>query len=56
MDLAAVWTRFTVEEKATVEPLHYAPFRRAGCVAAFALWSIWDATHPITEPPDRAPS
>jgi hypothetical protein len=29
VDLAAVWTRFTVEEKATVEPLHYAPFRRA---------------------------
>ncbi|HEX4625423.1 MAG TPA: MFS transporter [Solirubrobacteraceae bacterium] len=28
----------------------------AGCVAAFALWSIWDAKHPITEPPERAPN
>jgi predicted MFS family arabinose efflux permease len=29
VEIAAVWTRFTQEERATLEPLRYAPFRRA---------------------------
>jgi predicted MFS family arabinose efflux permease len=28
----------------------------AGCVGLYAVWSIWDARHPITEPSERASS
>jgi MFS family permease len=41
VDLAAVWTRFTVEEKATVEPLHYAPFRRAFAARSVSSAGSW---------------
>ena len=45
MDLAAVWTRFTVEERATVEPLHYGRGRMlglffAGYLAALSIGAL----------------
>ncbi|HEX3316398.1 MAG TPA: hypothetical protein VHR88_00135 [Solirubrobacteraceae bacterium] len=41
MDLSAVWTRFTQEERATLEPLRFAPFRRAFTARVVSSAGSW---------------
>ena len=44
MDIAAVWTRFTLEEHATLEPMRYAPFRRAFAARSVSSAGSWMQT------------
>ena len=41
MDHAAVWTRFMQQERATLEPLQFAPFRRAFTARVVSSAGSW---------------